>query len=338
MSESLQDYADRADELALLREANRRLQRQLQQAKAKTADLADAVYTAARDAALTIGPAPAVPPPPKDKRKAGAEVALVHATDWQRGKRTDTYSMEVCDQRINLFADKIAKITEIQRADHPVNECHIMFGGDMVEGITVFPGQAFEVQAHLFDQLFGVVQLQEQFVRRMLAIFPRVVVWEEYGNHGRIGRRGDVPGSDNIDRIGYRITRDRFAGNDRVTWHSSTNWHQIVTIGNYRAMLAHGDEIKSFGGNTPAFGILRKATAWSSGVVDPFADVYLGHFHTPMALTMPNGGRIFVTGSPESDNQYAAEFVAAKGKPSQRLHYIDPAKGRVTGEYVVWLD
>lgn len=73
-------------------------------------------------------------------------------------------------------------------------------------------------------------------------------------------------------------------------------------------------------------------------MVAPFQDVYLGHFHTPMALTMPNGGRIFVTGSPESDNQYAAEFVAAKGKPSQRLHYVDPVKGRVTGEYVVWLD
>lgn len=125
-----------------------------------------------------------------------------------------------------------------------------MFGGDMVEGITVFPGQAFEVQSHLFDQLFGVVALQEQFVRRMLAIFPKVVVWEEYGNHGRIGRRGDVPGSDNIDRISYRIAKERFANEPRVTWHSSTSWHQMVEIGNYRAMLAHGDEIKSFGGNT----------------------------------------------------------------------------------------
>lgn len=338
MSEPLEEFAARNDELALLREGNRRLQRQLRQSQAKTADLVDAVYLAARDAALAIGPAPAVPTHIKDKRKAGVEVALVHATDWQRGKLTESFSMEVCDQRILQFADKIQKITNIQRADHPVDECHIMFGGDMVEGITVFPGQAFEVQAHLFDQLFGVVSLQEQFVRRMLGIFPRVVVWEEYGNHGRLGRRGDVPGSDNVDRIGYRITKDRFRDEPRVTWHSSTSWHQIVTIGNYVAMLAHGDEIKSFGGNTPAFGMLRKATAWSSGVVEPFQDVYLGHFHTPMSLTMPNGGRIFVTGSPESDNQYAAEFVAAKGRPSQRLHYVDPAKGRVTSEHLCWLD
>jgi hypothetical protein len=103
-------------------------------------------------------------------------------------------------------------------------------------------------------------------------------------------------------------------------------------------MLAHGDEIKSFGGNTPAFGILRKGTAWASGVVEEHSDMYLGHFHSPMMLTMPNGHRIFVTGSPESDNQFAAEFMAARGFPSQRLHFVDPEQGRVTGEYVIWLD
>ena len=50
------------------------------------------------------------------------------------------------------------------------------------------------------------------------------------------------------------------------------------------------------------------------------------------------GGRIWVTGSPESDNQYAKSFIAAVGKPSQRLMFVDPNKGRVTSEYVCWLD
>ena len=115
-------------------------------------------------------------------------------------------------------------------------------------------------------------------------------------------------------------------------------WYQIVKIGNYRALLVHGDEVKSFGGNTPAFGILRKVNAWAAGVIEDFQDCYMGHWHTPMSLTMSNGGRIFVTGSPESQNEYAREFVAATGIPSQRLHFVDPDKGRVAAEYVVWLD
>ena len=104
-------------------------------------------------------------------------------------------------------------------------------------------------------------------------------------------------------------------------------------------MLAHGDEIKSFGGNVPAFGILRKCNAWASGAIPfQFQDVYLGHFHTPMTLTLANAGRVFVTGSPESGNAFAAEFVAATGIPSQRLHFVDPARGRVTSEHTIWLD
>ena len=154
----------------------------------------------------------------------------------------------------------------------------------------------------------------------------------EYGNHGRLGRKGDLPNGDNIDRVAYRIASDRTKDLKNVTWQQSDNWYQMVNIGNYKALLVHGDEIGSYAG------ILRKVSAGSTGVVEPFDDCYVGHFHTPTTLTMANAGRVFVTGSPESHNEYAREFIAAVGKPSQRVHFVDPDKGRVTAEYVVWLD
>jgi len=332
------------DEFALqtevdeLRQALARQQKATQRAQRKTADLVDAVYQAARDAAIAHGPYKRGPAAPKDARKKGAEVALVHATDWQLGKHTSDYSIQICRDRVMRFADKVLHLTDIQRADHPVKEAHVMFGGDMVEGVTVFPGQPFEVEAHLFEQLFACVELLDDFVAAMLTGFEKVTVTCEYGNHGRLGRKGDMPGSDNADRFAYQICGDRYKGDSRVTWHTSSDWFQIVEVGNYRALLVHGDEIKSFGGNTPAFGILRKANQWASGVIGNFEDVYMGHFHTPMTLTMANGGQIYVTGSPESANQYAAEFMAATGKPSQRLHFVDPSAGRVTAGYLVWLD
>ncbi|MFZ9261483.1 MAG: transcription antitermination factor NusB, partial [Limnohabitans sp.] len=153
----------------------------------------------------------------------------------------------------------------------------------------------------------------------------------------RRSQREGLAASDNIDRIAYEIARNK-VGHLVKDWQSSDAWYQITKIGNYKALLVHGDEIKSFGGNTPAFSILRKVNAWAGGVIEDFHDCYMGHWHTPMSLTMSNGGRIFVTGSPESHNEYAREFVAATGIPSQRLHFIDPDKGRVAAEYVVWLD
>lgn len=335
----LADAAENAEDTAEvdeLRAALAKTQQKLAVAKAKTAELIDAVYRAAHDAALMNTPRKVTPAPKKDRRRR-PEVALSHLTDLQFGKVTETYSRDVCDARVDEFAAKIEKITEVQRSDHPVTEGHVMLGGDMIEGTHIFPGQVFEIEAYLYDQLFGCASTIERFVRHQLGLFERVTVWEESGNHGRLGKKGEDPAIDNVDRMAYRIARDRLANEPRLTWVPQDSWHRIVEIGNYRALLCHGDEIKSFGGNTPAFGILRKCNAWASGVVAPFHDVYLGHFHTNMVLTLANGGRVFVSSSTESGSVYAQEFVAATGVPAQRVNFIDPEAGRVTSEYVCWL-
>jgi hypothetical protein len=333
---SFREEAEIAAEIQELRSALKRSQQAESKAKRKSADLVAAVYQATLDAARAAD-RPKVVAPKKDKRSTKAEVALIHATDWQLGKRTVSYGIDTLNKRMSLFTEKVMELTAIQRAHHPVKEATLMFGGDMVEGIGIFPGQAYEVEAHLFEQLFEASRVMESMVASFAGFFEKVNVVCEFGNHGRIGRKGDMPYGDNIDRVAYRITQDRTNHLKNVSWQQSDDWYQIVRIGNYEALLVHGDEIKSFGGNTPAFGILRKANAWSTGVVERFLDVYMGHFHTPMTLTMANGGRVFVTGSPESHNEYAREFIAATSTPSQRLHFVDPAKGRVTAEYNVWL-
>lgn len=325
------------NQLAELRQALRTAQKAESRAKSKSSAIVEAVYKAASDALLTKAPLN-IKPPKKDTRKGKAEVALIHLTDWQAGKKTVSYGLQTLSERIQLMVDKSLQLTNIQRAHHPVRDCVVLLGGDMVEGIGIFPGQAYEVEAHLFEQLFEVVQIIERTVHELAANFENVKVVCEFGNHGRLGRKGDMPGGDNIDRMSYKIAQDRCAHLKNVTWQMSGDWYQIVQIGAYKAMLVHGDEINSYGGNVPAFGILRKCNAWATGVVEEFQDVYMGHFHTPMSLTMANGGRVFVSGSPESHNEYARVFVAAVGKPSQRLHFIDPEKGRVTAEYTIWLD
>jgi len=300
-------------------------------ARSKTTDLVDAVYQAASQALLAT-PRTKTLQPLKDLRKGKAEVALVHLTDWQAGKKTVSYDINTLSKRVEQMTSKVLELTNIQRAHHPVRECVVMLGGDMVEGIGIFPGQAFEVEAHLFKQLFEVVRIIENTIRTFAQHFETVTVICEFGNHGRLGRKGDMPSGDNIDRMSYQIAKRNCQELKNVKWQMSESWYQIFAIGNYNVLLVHGDEIGAFGS------ILRKVSAWSTGVVEPFDDCYMGHFHTPTSLTMANGGRVFVTGSPESHNEYARTFIAAVGKPSQRLHFVDPIKGRVTSEYICWLD
>ena len=315
-----------------------RLQRQLASAKHKSEDIIHAVHNAARDAAIVVGTPEAVKGPKRDRRSRSVEHALLHLTDWQLGKETADYSSEVCEERVRLTVKKVVKIAGIQRADHPVPVCHVLLGGDLVENVDTFPLQAFEIDSTTFEQVFRASALVEQVIVTLLEHFESVEVWEVSGNHGRIGRKGQYPREDNFDRIVGRIARERLADQPRLNWHIPNGWYATAEIGNYRAMLVHGDQIKSFGGNVPHYGISKKANAWASGVVEPFHDLYLGHMHQVIQTTLAGGGRAIMTGSTESSSEYAREFVGAKGLPSQRLHFIDLDAGRITAEYVLWLD
>ena len=275
--------------------------------------------------------------PPHSKR---AEVALWHLTDWQGAKKTASYDSGVMRKRVLSFAERAVRITEIQRADHPVNDVTIMFGGDMVEGLFNFPSQAFEIDSTLFEQYVNVSRLCVDVVRFALANYKKVTVVPEWGNHGRIGsKRDNVPRSDNFDRMCYELARQLLAGEKRLTWQECPEDIQRVEIGNYRALLIHGDEVGRNGFASPG-AIVQHANRWRSGSYPwEFRDVYIGHYHTHAEWAMANGqGSVYQTGSTESDNRYAGVMLAASATPSQRLHFIDPVKGRVTASYKVWLD
>jgi len=323
-----------------LRQALMRLQKQLRQSKERTQDLVETSHQAAYDAMLTMGKIEPVAVPVADKRKTKSEVALWHMTDWQGAKRTTSYNSEIMRKRVLEFCDKAVRITEIQRADHPVKEVTICFGGDMVEGLFNFPTQAFEVDATLFEQYVNVSRLCVDVVRYALANYEKVTVIAEWGNHGRIGsKRDNVPRSDNFDRMCYELARQLLQGEKRLTWQDCPEDIQRVEIGNYRALLIHGDEVGRNGFASPG-AIVQHANKWRSGSYPwEFRDVYIGHYHTHSEWAMANGqGSVYQTGSTESDNRYAGVMLAASATPSQRLHFIDPVKGRVTAVYKVWLD
>lgn len=322
-----------------LRNALRITQKQLAKAKERTTDLVTVTHEAAKQAMLSMGGVPKVTAPTPSGKKKGAEVALWHLSDWQGSKRTTTYNTQVMYDRVKLFCDKAANITEIQRADHPVDECVIMLGGDMVEGLFNFPTQAHEIDGTIFHQYVTVSRLLIDVVRFALATYSKVKVVGEWGNHGRIGSRRDaVPRSDNLDRMVYELARQLLSDEKRLTWEDSPEDIQRVEIGNYRALLIHGDEVGRGGFSSPMT-IVRHVERWQSGAYPwEFRDCFVGHYHTHNEWALANGqGSVYQTGSTESDNRYAGVMLAASAIPSQRLHFVDPVKGRTTAAYKVWL-
>lgn len=339
MLEDMTPPEEESADVQLLRAALRNAQKQVLKAKDRIEHLSEVTRQAALDAMVALGPVKPVPVVKVDKRKDG-EVALWHMTDWQGAKLTVSYNSEVMRERVLLFTHKAVAVTEIQRADHPVKEVVIAFGGDMVEGLFNFPSQPFEIDSTLFEQYVNVSRLLVDVVRFALANYEKVTVVAEWGNHGRIGSKRDaVPRSDNFDRMCYELARQLLAGEKRLTWEGSPEDVQRIEIGNYRALLIHGDEVGRNGFASPG-AIVQHMNRWRSGSYPwEFRDVYIGHYHTHAEWAMANGlGAVYQTGSTESDNRYAGVLLAASATPSQRLHFIDPVKGRVTASYKIWLD
>jgi hypothetical protein len=330
-----------------LRRALLRAQKTIADLKRNKEDFTQAVVNAAHDAMLSRGAVPPVPAPVKDSRKKRGEVALLHSTDWQLGKQTLTYNSKECERLVKQSVEKTIRIADIQRQDHPVKEVVLMLGGDIVENTTIFPAQVYEVDSDVMSQFVDASRILIDIVRTLLANFEKVTVVCEPGNHGRIGKFGELPKDINWDKLTYMFAGQALSGEKRLTWQMSKEDIQRVTIGNYKALLIHGDEIRWGTAST----IVRFADRWKSGAykffdeVDSitkgfdFRDLYIGHYHQHQSWNMANGeGSVFMSGAVETGNRYARDLLASNGEPSQRLHFVDPEKGRVTSEYRLWLD
>ena len=333
-----------AAEIGELRAALIRTQRALGKAKAKEEAVVEAVYSGAHDARIALGrPAVAVKAPAKDRRMKAEHVAHWCLGDWQGTKVTTSYNTAIMRQRLKLYVEKANGFTEEHRKARPIRRCLVTFGGDQLEGLWNYATQPWEVEYEPIEQVVIVADLMVEVVRAALTTHEHVDVVAEWGNHGRIGSKRDAtPKSTNLDRMAYilasrELSADLAAG--RLTFSITDEDIQRIEIGNYRALLIHGDEIGRTGyasTNT----ILAHVNKWKAGSYAwAFRDVYGHHYHTHGEWPLPDGaGTYFQTGSTESDNRYALVGMASSSQPSQRLGFIDPEKGVVVVPMKIWLD
>lgn len=339
----LSDEASSQEEIAKLKRERDNLARQLYDTKHRRVDYLATVWEAVQDSLAGVALQPVKPPRLlKPKGDGPEEVAVALLSDLQTGKVTPDYNTEVCRERVMRYARKIVKIANVQRADHPVRKCVVPLLGDAVEGVDIFPGQQWLIDSTLYAQVFkSTPTIIADFLRYLLANFEEVEVFAVDGNHGRIARKGTFGPEDNADKMVYRVTELMLRDEPRLTWNiadyaGERSWYKIMEIGNYKALLIHGDQIKSAMGY-PFYGLGKRVHSWASGGLpsgETFNDVMLGHWHQLARIPM-NKRTVWQNGSTESTNTFAAEVLAAQSEPSQWLLFVAPDAGRVTASYGV---
>ena len=337
--DDLESDINEADQIARLKAANGRLARQLYEVKHKHQDYISALIEAVSDSMVRLDIKPVPKPNKSDKRRRTEEVSIALISDIQLGKLTPDYNSDVAYERVMRYAEKIVRLTEIQRTDHPVKVCRVMALGDMVEGCDIFPGQQWLIDSTLYDQVcVNGPKIMVEFFRYLLAHFDRVECDWIDGNHGRIGRKGQFSARDNMDRFLGTFIRTAMQNEPRFElrmnpMENESNWYTVAEVGNYRAMLIHGNQIKGQLG-MPWYGIDKKVSKWHMVLPETFKDVFMGHYHQLARIPL-NNSTVYANGSTESYNTYALENLASMGDPQQWLLYVSPDEGRVTASYAV---
>jgi len=283
--------------------------------------------------------------PRKDSRKVvEKETCVVHLSDLQIGKKTQSYDFNIAQSRIERLANKLIKIVSNRRTSAKIERCIVLVGGDIVEGETIFSHQPWTVDGDLWEQAVKrAPTILSDFILRMSTNFRSVHVVSVPGNHGRSApKNSSASPRTNFDMITAVITRlivSRAVKDDRITWDvDHDSFYRVIPVENDSILLVHGDQISGGGGigGYPLTGLARKVAGWGASIQEPWSAIFLGHFHRPISGVI-QGKMFYANGTTESDNDFALEIIGESGRPCQRIVFFDKEHGPIS-DSLVWLD
>jgi hypothetical protein len=342
VSDIIADLKAEADE-ADLREANLRLLRQLDKEKRNKADVVEAVYKAVTDNLHSLTFPPSVHPPSRRQAKGG-ETAIVTFSDLQLGQVTATYNSDIAEQRVALYADRVLRLVDLQRSDHPVRKGKVYLLGDLIEGELIVPSHPHQVDSSVYAQVaLNGPRILTDFIRRMASAFPDGVdVVSVPGNHGDVGgpARKMYNPETNFDRMLSTIVRHVFeaSGERRVTFripdgYGRSSWYAVDYVGDVGFHLWHGHQARrsSSSSHLPFY---KLVLGWAAGAIpEPFSVSICGHHHVPTMLSIGTRS-LFINGTFASDSEYAVERLASNAKVGQWLLFAQAGRG-LTAQYLV---
>lgn len=280
-------------------------------------------------------PAPVPEAPEIDLGVGGEEIAVLHVSDTQIGKRTSSFDHVVAAERLMALGKKTAEITAMRRSAAKIDSLRVYLGGDIVEHENLFGSQPHHISIPLIDQAtnHGPAML-EGMLRLLMDHFPKVHVLGVVGNHGRAGHMGGTQAEvTNWDRVLYRTLRARMGESKRLTWDIPDTWYAVDRVYDWGSLVVHGDQIRGGFGGFPWYGTAKRAWGWIDSIPRAWDYLWFGHFHT-YASAVLNYRTFLANGTLESDNTYAQEQLSAAGWPCQRLAFFNARHGLIADHQV----
>lgn len=263
---------------------------------------------------------------------------VVHLSDVHFGERVDffetagfnEYNAEIASRRLFQLEKIIVKSREVIEHVHEVEELRLLLIGDIAGG-DIHPELAETNDLDMFHQWAQGSFVLSQFIRRLAAQYPRVVVVGVPGNHGRLTQQRRYKRRYvNWDFITYQTMSLMLMDQPNVEFDFPMSPFTITKVYDWNFLLYHGDEIKSWMG-IPWYGIDR-ATArlreLFQGRGELFHYVALAHFHNSGELDRALG-KVLLNGSLVGGSEYSLGVMFTSSKPTQRVYFVHPEHGKI---------
>jgi len=277
--------------------------------------------------------------PPLEKTKPDLAFHVLRSDD-QVGEVVDKnmvqgigeYNTPVFIDRINRLAERICVFREQDKNSLGLNKLVIHMLGDMVEGETIYKGQAYFIDLPVIEQLAVALRENVNFILTMASAFPQVEIFAVMGNHGRVGGKGDNHPRTNFDNILYMMMQMALEKQKNVKMFVSYSPTMLVRHGNFNFALNHNDDVKSYMG-TPYYGLERKARRLSDLFGMTVHYKVGGHFHTPANL----GDETIMNGTLVGGSELSINKMNVSSRPCQKIFYFDDKHG-INRESNLYLD
>ncbi len=246
-------------------------------------------------------------------------------SDAHRGQRSESkalgglggYNLEVWKQRHDRLRDAVLEAQEMFQAD----ELRILGLGDLIDGQDIFKSQPFHIEEPVTDQIIGAAYRLAEDTDAYAQMFQSVSHEYVYGNHARVGRKGETPYAVNYEHLTYEIAKQATKDHRNVSWSPSDAWFKLVSVHDTRFVLVHGDDVRSYGGS-PFSGMRRSKAQYVAMLNQPFDYLCVGHHHQAFS-----DEHVLANGSFVGASEFTAKILSVAGVPSQKIFVVEPGAG-----------